>query len=773
MTERDDQRDEERDGRPSFSDLGLHPDVLSAVLELGYETPTPIQERAIPPLCAGLDLVGQAQTGTGKTAAFGLPLLSALRPGEGEVQALVLAPTRELALQVAQALEAYGANLRLQDERAAAAGPGAGRRVRVLAVYGGAAFGPQLKALKRGVDVVVGTPGRVKDHLERGTLSLAGARFLVLDEADEMLTMGFIEDVEWILGQAHAERQVALFSATFPPPIREVADRHLRQDALADVRTAARTRVAEGIEQLGLRVRDVEDKDRAVDRILAARREREEQDAVLVFVATRQATEELTDRLQAQGHEAEAVHGGIAQEQREAVVRRLREGRTRVVVATDVAARGLDIDGVGLVINYDLPRAADAYVHRIGRTGRAGREGQAITLWRPRERGGLSRIERVAGRLGPLELPSEADLLDLRRERMLRRLREHAGEGAKELEGAGFRDLLTELTGGEEPLDHERIAAAALRLAWGPGPLHLDQPEWPEWGGRPARAERRERDEERPARPQRDRGPRERTPRDGAGAGEVDLVLPLGRRDRLRPKDVVGAIAGETGLPGSVVGAIRIMERVTFVSIPGPHVDDVLEALQGARMVGRVIHARRADAPRDQGGEDERPRGRKRRDQDGGEDERPRGRKRRDQDGGEDERPRGRKRRDQDGGEDERPQGRKRRDQDGGDDERPRGRKRRDEPQVEAEPPRSRSRRAKQVEGEDEAPASRSRRAKQVEGEDEAPASRSRRAKKVEGEDEAPRSRSRRAKRVESEDEAPRSRSRRVKPPASEAAAAD
>ena len=540
---------------PKFSELGLHPDLARAVAELGYETPTPIQAGAIPPLLAGRDLLGQAQTGTGKTAAFALPLLHRIDPDKRGVQAIVLAPTRELALQVAEAVRAYGKHL-------------GERGVQVLPIYGGAPYHPQLKALRRGVPVVVGTPGRVKDHLERGSLDLSNVGFFGLDEADEMLKMGFIDDVEWILEHAPDTAQTALFSATMPGPIRRVADRFLTNPA--DVKIKQKTLTVANCEQLSLRLNGLQAKNFAIERILEA----EEHEAVLIFTRTQMATADLAERLMSRGYPAEAIHGGMGQANREAVVRRLRARATQVVVATDVAARGLDVDHITLVINFDIPRDQEVYVHRVGRTGRAGRVGKAITFWQPREQRLLRSIERYSGQqMTPTRLPQQHEVLDIRRARLAKQIVDLASEGLED-----FGEWV-EAFGND--LDPSQIAAAALRLAWGDGPLSV-----------PPEPERKPR--EREERPRRERDDTDYGP-------ETEIVLPIGRMGRVRPGDIVGAIANEADLPGSVVGNINIVERVTFVSVPTQHVERILEALEGVRIRGRVIHPRRADdrAPRD------------------------------------------------------------------------------------------------------------------------------------------------------------------------------
>lgn len=533
-----------------FADLGLAPEILAAVEALGYESPSAIQAGAIPPLLDGRDMIGQAQTGTGKTAAFALPMLQRLDMQRRDVQALVLTPTRELAMQVAEAVRAYGRTL--------------GKRgVRVLPVYGGQAIHIQRKALQGTVHVVIGTPGRVRDHLARGTLDLSGVHFFCLDEADEMLNMGFLEDVEWILEHAPEDRQVALFSATMPGPIRRVADSYLKDPA--DVRIARQTKTVERIEQLSLRVSRHAKKE-AVERLLGV----EDYEAVLIFAGTQRMVDELSEYLQARGVGAEGIHGGMTQQQRDAVVKRLRARKIQVVVGTDVAARGLDVDHIGLVINYDLPRDPEVYVHRVGRTGRAGREGRAISLWNPREQRMLRTIERFSKQpMTPMQLPGVEDLLARRRTRMIERLRAFE-EGELESFEAWSAEIAEEL--GVEPA---QLAAAALRLAWGDEPLRAEKPE---------------------------------------GHVElfdtIEIVLPVGYKDRLKPGAVVGAIAGETGLPGGVVGRINMLERVTFVEVAAQHVQTILEKLDGAQLAGRRIRPRLAHP--EGGGPPRRPRARSR-----------------------------------------------------------------------------------------------------------------------------------------------------------------
>ena len=518
-----------------FADLGLAPEILEAVEALGYETPSAIQAGAIPVLVEGRDMIGQAQTGTGKTAAFALPMLQRLDLERRDVQAIVLTPTRELAMQVAEAVRGYGRRV--------------GRHgVRVLPIYGGQPIHVQRRALEGTVHVVIGTPGRVSDHLRRGTLDLAGVHFFCLDEADEMLNMGFLEDVEWILEHAAAERQIALFSATMPEPIRRIAKRHLNDPA--DVRIQQATRTVASTEQYSLRVSRHE-KDEALERLLGV----EDHEAVLVFVGTQRAAAGLAEQLAAHGFGADCIHGGMSQEQRDAVVHRLRKRRIQIVVGTDVAARGLDVDHIGLVVNYDLPRDPEVYLHRIGRTGRAGRAGRAVSLWQPRQQHQLRSIERFCGEpMQPMRIPAVEELLARQRGRMVEKLRGLASDARGEFV-AWVREI-----GEAEDLDAETLAAAALQLAWGETPLHAP--------------------------------PEEQSAFDVSDA--VEIVIPVGRHNRVRPGTIVGKIAGATGLPGSAIGKINVQDRVTFVEVPSAHVQTVLERLAGVRIAGRIVKPRLA-----------------------------------------------------------------------------------------------------------------------------------------------------------------------------------
>jgi ATP-dependent RNA helicase DeaD len=523
----------------AFSEIGLAPALLAAVEKVGYETPTPIQARTIPSLLAGRDLIGQAQTGTGKTAAFALPILQALDLGQARVQALVLTPTRELALQVAEAVHTYGRGL------------GA---LRVLPVYGGQSMEQQVRRLRGGIHVVVGTPGRIMDHLRRGTLGLDAIRTVVLDEADEMLRMGFLEDVEWILSRMPAARQMALFSATMPPEIRRIAGRYLREPETVQVEQPTLT--VPTVEQRYLNLSERQKLD-ALTRVL----EVEAPDAALVFVRTKSGAAELRERLQARGYAAEAMHGDMTQQQREAVVRGLRTGQVEIAVATDVAARGLDVERISHVVNYDVPHDAESYVHRIGRTARAGRPGTAILFVTPRETRLLRTIERYTGqRLAPMRMPTAAAVAARRTASFKQRLLGATAEDGLE----PYLTLVEELSE-EAGLDMAELAAAAARLATGDRPLHATiEPE---------------------------------PPAPAADGGMVRLFLDAGRQAGVRPADIVGAVAGEADIPGHAIGAIDIYERFAFVEVPAAYAERVLERMQHVKIRNRPVKVKPATPP--------------------------------------------------------------------------------------------------------------------------------------------------------------------------------
>jgi ATP-dependent RNA helicase DeaD len=530
------------EGSGRFADLGLGPKLVSVLEELGYEEPTPIQKDAIPPLLAGRDLVGQAATGTGKTAAFALPLLQrtfAMDAQKGKhPRILVLVPTRELAMQVAEAMYRYGRNL----------------GARVIPIYGGQSITQQFRSLQRGVDVVVATPGRALDHLRRGTLDLGHVGAVVLDEADEMLDMGFAEELEAILGQLPSPRQTALFAATMPKRITAIAERHLEDPARIAI---PEEKLAKGavprVRQVAYLVSRAQKMD-ALARIL----DLESPASALVFGRTRGEVETLAQTLNGRGYRAEALHGGMSQRDRDRVMRRFREGAAELLLATDVAARGLDIGRLSHVINYDVPPAPESYVHRIGRTGRAGREGVAITLVEPRERSLLRNIERLTGRRLELgTVPTVADLHARRLEATRGSLREAVVAGGTET----FRVVVESLAREFDLLD---IAAAAVKLVHEAG----DRPEPPATVPEPTA----------------------RAPQHPARTGEfARIYVSIGQAAGAQAGDLVGAITGQAKLDGSAIGAVEIEERYSLVDVREDRADEVLQALQGATIRGRPV----------------------------------------------------------------------------------------------------------------------------------------------------------------------------------------
>ncbi|HEV7632231.1 MAG TPA: DEAD/DEAH box helicase [Steroidobacteraceae bacterium] len=536
----------------AFADLGLSEVVVRAVTAIGYESASPIQAATIPALLAGADILGQAQTGTGKTAAFALPILSRIDLAQKAPQALVLVPTRELAIQVAEAFQKYASGL-----------PG----FHVLPIYGGQSYTPQLNALRRGTHVIVGTPGRIMDHLDRGTLSLAGIRSVVLDEADEMLAMGFADAMEAILGQAPKERQVALFSATMPPNIRRIAQRHLRSPQEISIRgkttTAANTRqrywLVSGMHKLD-----------ALTRIL----EVEPFDAMLIFVRTKQSTVELAERLEARGFAAVALSGDVPQPLRERTVAQLKAGKIDIVVATDVAARGLDVERITHVVNFDVPYDTESYVHRIGRTGRAGRSGEAILFIAPRERNLLRLIERATRQpIEAMSLPSIDDV-NLRR---VAKFKERIAAALAAAPADVYRTSIEEFAH-ETGADLLAIAAALASLVEAKAPLLLEP----------------RREQQHAAEP-RDPTPQEDLRSLGHGGAQVNYRLDVGRKHGVQPGNIVGAIANEARLEGAQINGIDIRADHSFVRLPEGLPDAVLTRLQGVRVCGQLLAISRAD----------------------------------------------------------------------------------------------------------------------------------------------------------------------------------
>ncbi|SDS51437.1 ATP-dependent RNA helicase DeaD [Paraoerskovia marina] len=556
----------------TFDDLNLPASLRKAVADLGFTTPSAIQAEAIPALLSGRDITGIAQTGTGKTAAFGLPLLAAIDPTLRRTQSLVLAPTRELAMQVAEAIESFAADM-----------PG----LEVVPVYGGAPFGPQARSLRDGAQVVVGTPGRVIDHLERGTLKLDSIRFLALDEADEMLRMGFAEDVENIFNRAPVERQVALFSATMPPQIRRVAAQHLN-DPL-EIAVARQATTVTSVRQT-YAVVPFRHKAGSLARVIAT----SDVDAAIVFVRTRAAAEEVGSALVERGIAAATISGDVAQKDREKIVERLRSGQVDVLVATDVAARGLDVDRIGLVVNFDLPKEPEAYVHRIGRTGRAGRSGTALSFVNPHERGRLKTIERmIRVRLEEIEIPSPADVSAHRAKTLLAKVADRTEAGRLTMYADLVRTYLTEHPD-TDPVD---LAAALAALAVGDdGPKARAEQEAFDAERAEAKAARERGAARREGtRPDRERSPRVRDERERGERGirreavGTRYRVSVGHKDGVEPRGIVGALTNEGGLNGKDLGKIDIFPSFSLVDIVPNLDDETLARIGRARVGGRPL----------------------------------------------------------------------------------------------------------------------------------------------------------------------------------------
>jgi len=551
----------------SFNDLALSEPVLKAIENAGYETPSPIQAEIIPFMLEGRDVLGQAQTGTGKTAAFALPILSRIDLKKKDPQVLVLAPTRELAIQVAEAFQGYASEC---------------KGFHVLPIYGGQEYGIQLKQLRRGAHVIVGTPGRVMDHMRKGTLKLNQLNTLVLDEADEMLRMGFIDDVEWVLEQLPQKKQIALFSATMPSVIRKIAQKYLHNPEQVTIKV--KTATADNIRQRYWLVSGVHKLD-ALTRILEA----EDFDGMIIFVRTKTATIELAEKLEARGHSTSAINGDMSQQLRERAINHLKQGKLDILIATDVAARGLDVDRITHVVNYDIPYDTESYIHRIGRTGRAGRSGDAILFVSPRERRLLSNIERATKtKVEQMQLPSTEYINNARISRFKQRITDTLA--ADEL---SFFTQLVEQYQSEHDVPAVDIAAALAKMSQGSTPLLLK--EIPK-RARKERSERGERSErfDRSERSSSGRGERDRKPqrsRDRQSDISMETYrIEVGNSHGVKPGNIVGAIANETGIDGDHIARIKIEENYSTVELPAGMPKELFQELKKVRVAGQQLN---------------------------------------------------------------------------------------------------------------------------------------------------------------------------------------
>jgi ATP-dependent RNA helicase DeaD len=550
----------------TFSDLGLPEPILQALEKVGYEKPSPIQAASIPHILNGKDLLGQAQTGTGKTAAFALPMLANIDPDENFPQLLVLAPTRELAIQVAEAFQVYASF---------------SKKIKVLPIYGGQSYDNQIRQLKRGVQVVVGTPGRIIDHIKRKTLKLDQLRFLVLDEADEMLRMGFIDDVELILSHAPEQKQTALFSATMPPPIKKITERYLHSPE--HVKITPKITTADTIRQRYCQVAG-HHKLEALTRIL----EVEEFDGVIIFVRTKTATIELSDKLSARGYDVEPLNGDIPQNARERTVERLKKGTIDILVATDVVARGLDVERVSHVINFDIPYDSESYVHRIGRTGRAGRNGDAILFISHREKRLLNQIERTTKQ--PIELMAIPSISDLNESRLLR-FKTNIVEALEDDAIESFIPLI-ETIQSETEASPEKLMAALAKLAQGDEPLFLNEADRPDLNARPERGDRGARERGGRERGGRDRGERRQRGNSKPEAGMQRFRIAVGHMHKVKPGNIVGAIANEANINSKHIGAIEIYDTYSTVDLPQGMPEDLQSHLRNTRVAGQKLDIR-------------------------------------------------------------------------------------------------------------------------------------------------------------------------------------
>jgi ATP-dependent RNA helicase DeaD len=562
---------------PSFRDLALIEPLLKALDDVGYETPSPIQAQVIPFMLQGKDVLGQAQTGTGKTAAFALPILSRIDLKQKDPQVLVLAPTRELAIQVAEAFQRYAAHL---------------KGFHVLPIYGGQDYSSQLRQLKRGAHVVVGTPGRVMDHMRKGTLNLDTLKVLVLDEADEMLRMGFIDDVEWVLEQTPDDIQIALFSATMPSEIRKIAQKYLHDPEQVTIKVT--TASAENIRQRFWVVSGIHKLD-ALTRIL----EVETFDGMIIFVRTKTATVELAEKLEARGYSASAINGDMSQALRERSINNLKNGKLDILIATDVAARGLDVDRITHVVNYDIPYDTESYIHRIGRTGRAGRTGDAILFIAPRERKLLGNIEKATKqKVEEMGLPSTEVINNKRISRFKQNITDTLA--AEEL---SFFSQLVEQYQQEHNVSAIDIAAALAKLVQGDTPLLIQPPKKVKESheDRPARSDR----DDRPSRDRGERGDRERKPRRSFGSDiEMETFrIEVGHAHGVKPGNIVGAIANETGIDGDHIARIKIADTYSTVELPAGMPKELLQELKKIRVAGQLLNISKMDGSKMDDGE--------------------------------------------------------------------------------------------------------------------------------------------------------------------------
>lgn len=534
-----------KENAESFDQFGLNSEIIKAIKEIGYESPSPIQIKTIPHLIEGSDIIGQAQTGTGKTAAFSIPVLQNIDASNRGLQAIILTPTRELAIQVAEAIHSYAKYI---------------KNVRVLPVYGGQSIFQQVKHLRSGVQIIVGTPGRVMDHIRRETIEFSELKMVVLDEADEMLRMGFIDDVEWILSHTPKERQTALFSATMPKEVRRIAERHLQNPV--NIQIEQKTLTVPAIKQYYLNVSESQKTD-VLTKILEA--ESTEDESILIFNRTKRGCDQLNEKLTARGYSVEAMHGDMNQNQREAVLKKLKAGKVEILVATDVAARGIDVENIGVVINFDMPGDTESYVHRIGRTGRAGRKGKSILFVTPKQVRMKRDIEVFTKQqIEPLRLPSPTDIVARRVSSLKEKLIAALTEKELDLYLALVEDFAE-----ENGCDIVEIAAAAMFLAVGDKPLEVLS--------EPIIVEKTH----------------------YAESSMVKLFFNVGRKHRVSPADFVGAIANEAGIPGKAIGAIDVNERFTLVDVPKEFVAQVLTKMRDTQIRSQSANIRLASEGND------------------------------------------------------------------------------------------------------------------------------------------------------------------------------